>query len=408
MPSLLTLPAEVRLQIYDSVFDAQLLNHEIRTGRLFSAAKKPDLDLLLSCWQIFEESRERYYAGTLLRFRSIEDFCSRMKHAPKYTLPLIRHVCIRGIEFDRLRDLEDDESTSLIDLFSKLPNLLSFGWDADVRQFATCLPSSEFAFCCQKIEGIAMAVSTKCPRLTAFGLISLPINMGFLLNFENLQVLHVTGYDRTAPEGFRRILKRLDSLEAMIIEDSIAMHYLYEKQTFGVPTYASFTADALLELNQLKYLSLVAEDNAGFEATFMTPEIIDAIALSDMTLKFLRLQFRECQRPAAVLESTMALLDQCQQQLKEADICFGLGPPEPMGPPGQAWLPNLLDSYQLDGDEYRVQLKELPTQPYPRAIEISIQTRSGRSKDIGLDKSRYTKPQQHPDNKNWWISYQVR
>jgi hypothetical protein len=102
------------------------------------------------------------------------------------------------------------------------------------------------------------------------------------------------------------------------------------------------------------------------------------------------------------------LLDQCQQQLKEADICFGLGPPEPMGPPGQAWLPNLLDSYQLDGDEYRVQLKELPTQPYPRAIEISIQTRSGRSKDIGLDKSRYTKPQQHPDNKNWWISYQVR
>jgi hypothetical protein len=329
-----------------------------------------------------------------------------MKYTTKYTLPLIRHVCVRGIEFDRFRRSEDNESANLVSVLSKLPNLQSFGWDADVKQFATCLPSTEFKLCCEKMEEIAITVSRNCPRLTTFGLISLPVKMGFLLNFKALQVLHITGYGRTSPETFGRILKQLKLLETVIVEDSIAMHYLFEKQTFGVPTYTSFTSDAIFELKGLKHLSLVAEDNAGFEATFMTPEIIDAISTSNLTLKSLRLHFRECKWPAGVLESTMALLDQ-YECLEEADICFGLGPPAPMGPPGQTWLPNLLDSYQLDATKYKVQLKELPTQPYPRAIEVNIETRKSCSREMGANKSGYTKPQQHPENKNWWISYQV-
>jgi hypothetical protein len=405
MPSILSFPLEVQARIYYFTLENDITECEISTGQLFSTKRQhPSLNILLTCKQVYLESRQYYYAGTVLSFSSIEQLESRIRHAPEHITSLIHHVRITGTQLSTFQDPNHDESAMLKYALVRLPNLRTFGLNLDLLSLAESYPRPCFDICCNKAERMVNTLATYCPELTNLGLICLPTNINFLLCFEKLRVFHFTGYSRNRPDYLVHILDQLPLLDTIIVDDSRAVEHICLNEDLGVEAWPSFNSDIVGDLKRLKHLHLLAEDTAGFRSAFIVPEMIDTVRLLASNLRSFTLQCRFCVKRDEILVSTFALLVQCPR-LEEVDIWFWFSPIIPYGK--GSWLQSLLQTSALDSQKYNVNVEQIPGQIHPWAIGIRIQSISNQERGTYPMKTGYTKPRQHTKNKNRWISYQV-
>jgi hypothetical protein len=405
MPNFLSFPLEVRARIYYYTLENDITESEISKGRLFSTTRQlPPLNLLLTCKQIHLESRPYYYAGALLSFSSIERLESRIRLAPDHITTLINHVRIVGIQLNTFQDIDHNESAILKYSLFRLPNLKTFGLNLDLLSLAESYPTPRFEICCTKTERMVNTLAKYSPKLQNLGLLSLPINLEFLLYLEQLRVFHFTGYSKNPPDHALHVFEQLPLLDTVIIEDSRAVQHICLNEDLGTETWCSFSPDVASELNHLKHLRFLAEDSAGFRSEFIVPEMIDGARLLADNLQSFTLNCRFCVRRDDILVSTLALLDHCSR-LEDVDISFWFSPTIPYGK--GSWLRTLLETSAVSLRKYSVQVEQIPGQSHPWAIGIRIQTTSGGEHCNRPTKAGYTKPKQHTKYANRWISYQV-
>lgn len=407
MPSLLSVPAEIRSRIYQFVLGDDLLSMKFDTGLLFTENSRPALELLLTCKQICNESRQIYYSETLLSCQSIKGLKQQLARIPKEDLP-VRHIRIVDNELDTAQS-PGHNANILKEGLARLSNLETVAFSHDLSRLYEDLQPEEIHGYINEAEGIGATISQTSPKLKTLGWITLATNLEFLAGFPDLRLLHFTGYSQATPIRLLEILRKLQSLKSVIIEDSSSSQSLFRssKTVFGVDKYyASITPEVIQGLKGLENVQFRSEYNAGFKSTFITPEIIDSVCHLKSSLKSFRLRCCACENSLDVLFASLRVLDECKL-LSEVDISIGFGVSVSLGAPDSQWLEKMKKISRFDPGRYGIYVEKIPSFP-ARAVGIRICSKRADSPGIeGLDWG-YSKVQQKTNMSGRWISHQVR
>jgi hypothetical protein len=407
MPSLLSVPAEIRSRIYQFVLGDDMRNMSFDTGLLFIENSRPALELLLTCKQISNESREIYHAETLLSCQSIKGLKQQLSQIPKEDSP-VRHIRVAETELDTA-PIPGRNANILKEGLTGLSNLETLAFSHDVSRLYEDIQPGEIQDFIAEAEDIGATISQNSPKIKTFGWITIATNLEFLVGLPDLRLLHFTGYSQTTPSRLLEILRTLRSLKSVIIEDSSPAQSLFRssKSIFGVEEYyASITPEVIKGLKGLKTLQFRSEYNAGFNSTFITPEIVDSVCHLKDSLTSFRLRCCACERSLDVLAASLKALDECKL-LREVDVSIGFEVSISMGAPDPQWLEKLKKETRFDTMRYDMYVEKIPSHP-PRAVGIRICSKKADSLGIqGLDWG-YSRAQQKTDMSGRWISHQVR
>ncbi|KAF4635758.1 hypothetical protein G7Y89_g2350 [Cudoniella acicularis] len=381
----LTLPAELRLQIYALVFH-QIYPYNLSTIRSISSSEKP-YNPVLSLTLVSRQIRNEVLALTLAKsryFSSLTAFCSWVSRAPDQTaLDNVRDVSISIIEgklegifrrhvevegfgsesyrvkmYQAAKDNSAKEEEVKVEVSDEEKNTANYWLQRYISQFGNQapLPSPKISTWSKLLSSILTItlphatpthpivttfnsftairnvrrlwlhlgaffnsmdgfskqvadeqelilemLSTTCPNITDFTIMSRRVRLSYLLGFPHLRSLQFDGFSKTPPEVTIKILNQLPKLEELVL---YRYPHNYARE-LPDDEYVSITPEVLSSLqNPLKSLRIwhLASD---FPAPFLTVPFIRALSTHRSTLRRLQVVSEHPLEPAVV----EALLD---------------------------------------------------------------------------------------------------
>ena len=306
-----TIPVELRLQIYKIVLDRaygyytksylsiSLVNHQIRDEILpilYHQEKYFGNLAILSSWvsqgKDLNKDLLKLVENISLQLPPLHSFDLSTEETNEPSNPIMEEIETWWEEQYLNLHLEDSETftwikqiqpksskstrtfiTTTLQTFQSLPSLktlwitfLAYGTLRGTPTLSTTINTlNQHLF--------LHLLSTTCPTLTSLTLFSTPIPLNFLANLPLLQKLRFTGYSQTSPSALLTILNSLAHLTSIcLIREHNSSHLRHRYGEFELGDYVSFTPFVLSTLTTLTQLQIHHEESY-FPSHFITEEM---------------------------------------------------------------------------------------------------------------------------------------